>query len=624
MLDAVTRVISEADATGKFPSSEQLDRLVSLVKNGQQRLNTVSCIAENASAIVANTARALFLEQPYLTAPGGGAYTNRQMASCLRDLEIILRYIAYATLAGDISVLDDRCLNGLRETYEALSIPLDSMAVSICIMKFVAIKAVNHQTSLQENSVVGELSVYFDHTITSLGKPIDNAAANRALEKLENFKSRVSNSSSSINYDAWEPDTYMKWLSQDKLVQQLQKHNNITDPILFEESAIDFFESWKQMPPKLKRQVWREREVMAALYERLMSDWKHIEGLNSIAVAERIVENQAQLAGILVFGSPVSEDSYRRFNLPTHLEVKSSIKLLQKEETIPLLLEWMATPVRLSRDTADTETSVETLPSLITPLMQSGDSIAGCNHAGRVGIEREVTLTTFVIPRNSVALSDIRLLTVHHGFQAGYTEVHSCENNPSVKIGEIFYTSYIQEELAQKLDISLIKPTVPSQINPLLKWVPIVPKPPVILSRGMLVQMYGGVSGHQTGYVDYSGFMNFGPISSAIPYFTALIPSQPGDSGSLLVMGNGNGDPFVNAAIEGYTEEYLETVRFAMAGMLVEGSTVGTYLNMTIFRPISTIFQYFKVKAAYPGVESLVSTETFQSHTEDDKNSSTD
>ena len=48
--------------------------------------------------IVANAARALFAQQPQLIAPGGNAYTSRRMAACLRDMEIILRYVTYAVL----------------------------------------------------------------------------------------------------------------------------------------------------------------------------------------------------------------------------------------------------------------------------------------------------------------------------------------------------------------------------------------------------------------------------------------------------------------------------------------------------------------------------------------------
>ena len=120
MLDAFAKVVSQADAKGEFLSTEQLDALSNIVKEGNKRLDTVNRITGNASTIVSNAARALFEEQPQLIQPGGNAYTNRRMAACLRDMEIILRYVTYAALAGDSSVLDDRCLNGLRETYQAL------------------------------------------------------------------------------------------------------------------------------------------------------------------------------------------------------------------------------------------------------------------------------------------------------------------------------------------------------------------------------------------------------------------------------------------------------------------------------------------------------------------------
>ncbi|MFS8829227.1 phycocyanin subunit beta, partial [Synechococcus sp. R8-2] len=114
MQDAFTRVIAQADARGAFLSDQDFDRLAALVAEGNKRLDAVNRMTSNAAQIVTNAARSLFAQEPDLIAPGGNAYTNRRMAACLRDMEIILRYITYATLAGDSSVLEDRCLNGLR------------------------------------------------------------------------------------------------------------------------------------------------------------------------------------------------------------------------------------------------------------------------------------------------------------------------------------------------------------------------------------------------------------------------------------------------------------------------------------------------------------------------------
>ena len=123
MFDAFTKVVSQADARGEYLSGGQLDSLMAMASESNKRMDTVNRITSSSSSIVANAARSLFEEQPQLIAPGGNAYTSRRMAACLRDMEIILRYVTYAMFSGDASVLDDRCLNGLRETYLALGTP---------------------------------------------------------------------------------------------------------------------------------------------------------------------------------------------------------------------------------------------------------------------------------------------------------------------------------------------------------------------------------------------------------------------------------------------------------------------------------------------------------------------
>ena len=171
MLDAFAKVVSQADAKGEFLSAEQLDALTNLVKNGNKRLDAVNRITSNASTIVANAARALFDEQPQLIAPGGNAYTNRRMAACLRDMEIILRYVTYAALAGDSSVLDDRCLNGLRETYQALGVPGGSVAAGVQKMKEAAIKIANDPNGITQgdcSQLISELAGYFDRAASAV------------------------------------------------------------------------------------------------------------------------------------------------------------------------------------------------------------------------------------------------------------------------------------------------------------------------------------------------------------------------------------------------------------------------------------------------------------------------
>ncbi|WGV23626.1 phycocyanin subunit beta [Halotia branconii] len=171
MLDAFTKVVAQADTRGEYVSDTQIDALKNMVAEGTKRMDVVNRITSNSSAIVANAARGLFAEQPQLIAPGGNAYTNRRMAACLRDMEIILRYVTYAVFAGDASVLDDRCLNGLRETYVALGVPGSSVATGVSKMKEAAIAIANNPDGVTRgdcNSLMSELGSYFDRAASAV------------------------------------------------------------------------------------------------------------------------------------------------------------------------------------------------------------------------------------------------------------------------------------------------------------------------------------------------------------------------------------------------------------------------------------------------------------------------
>jgi len=172
MFDAFTRVVSQADARGEFLSTAQLDALGAMVNESNKRMDAVNRITSNSSAIVTNAARALFAEQPQLIAPGGNAYTSRRKAACSRDMEIILRYVTYSVFTGDASVLEDRCLNGLRETYLALGTPGASVAVGVQKMKDAAMAIVTDPSGITSgdcSALASEISGYFDRAASAVG-----------------------------------------------------------------------------------------------------------------------------------------------------------------------------------------------------------------------------------------------------------------------------------------------------------------------------------------------------------------------------------------------------------------------------------------------------------------------
>jgi phycocyanin beta chain len=94
------------------------------------------------------------------------------MAACLRDMEIILRYVTYAIFNGDASVLEDRCLNGLRETYLALGTPGASVATGVQKMKDAALSIVMDPSGITSgdcSALKSEIGSYFDRAASAVG-----------------------------------------------------------------------------------------------------------------------------------------------------------------------------------------------------------------------------------------------------------------------------------------------------------------------------------------------------------------------------------------------------------------------------------------------------------------------
>lgn len=135
MRDAVTSLIRNYDVTGRYLDRDAIDSLKSYFNTGMARVQAAAIINANAAAIVRQSGSRLFEELPELIRPGGNAYTTRRYAACLRDLDYYLRYASYALVAGDTDVLDERVLEGLRETYNSLGVPPGPTVYGIQIMK---------------------------------------------------------------------------------------------------------------------------------------------------------------------------------------------------------------------------------------------------------------------------------------------------------------------------------------------------------------------------------------------------------------------------------------------------------------------------------------------------------
>ena len=176
MLDAFSRVVTNADSKAAYVGGADLQALKKFTSEGNKRLDAVNSIVSNASCIVSDSVSGMICEQPNLISPTGNCYTNRRMAACLRDAEIILRYVSYALLSGDSSVLEDRCLNGLKETYASLGVPTKGNLRAVDIMKKCSVAFINGTASPKKGSVpsgdcsglASECAGYFDKVSSAI------------------------------------------------------------------------------------------------------------------------------------------------------------------------------------------------------------------------------------------------------------------------------------------------------------------------------------------------------------------------------------------------------------------------------------------------------------------------
>lgn len=166
MRDAVTKLIKSYDVTGRYLDRDAMDTLKTYFESGTSRITAAAIINANAASIVRQAGLQLFEQVPELIRPGGYAYTTRRYSACLRDMDYYLRYASYALVAADNNVLDERVLQGLRETYNSLGVPIGPTVVGIQIMKDM-VKAMVADTGLSDTSFVDQP---FDHLTRELSE----------------------------------------------------------------------------------------------------------------------------------------------------------------------------------------------------------------------------------------------------------------------------------------------------------------------------------------------------------------------------------------------------------------------------------------------------------------------
>lgn len=131
MQDAVTNILNRYDLIGKYLDKTAINEINDYFSTALTRIQAIKLINSQSSKIIKETATKLYEEQPELLRPGGNSYTTRRYAACLRDIEYYLRYASYALIAGSTDILDERVLDGLKDTYNSLNVPISPTVRSI-------------------------------------------------------------------------------------------------------------------------------------------------------------------------------------------------------------------------------------------------------------------------------------------------------------------------------------------------------------------------------------------------------------------------------------------------------------------------------------------------------------
>ena len=134
MRDAITGLIGRYDQLGRYLDRDAIDRISGYYDQAALRLAAVELINAEAAEIVREASQRLWQADPELLLPGGNAYTTRRWAACLRDMDYFLRYASYALVADDSTILNERVLNGLDDTYKSLGVPTGPTVRGIALL----------------------------------------------------------------------------------------------------------------------------------------------------------------------------------------------------------------------------------------------------------------------------------------------------------------------------------------------------------------------------------------------------------------------------------------------------------------------------------------------------------
>ena len=161
-----------------FEISNLLDKnfesIQEFVNTANSRLDAIISITNNSHAIAADAVTAMICENEDSLNSNNSINTTNKMSVCLRDGEIILRYVTYLLITNDDSILEKSCLKDLKNTYISLGVPIPNAIRVVELIRDATISDIKTTMNLTvENKIImsnliDETKIYFEKIVNLL------------------------------------------------------------------------------------------------------------------------------------------------------------------------------------------------------------------------------------------------------------------------------------------------------------------------------------------------------------------------------------------------------------------------------------------------------------------------
>ena len=154
-MSIVAKVIAQSDRAERFLSGAELTQLQDFFNGGTTRISAAQKLAANQQKIVDEGSKRFWAQCPNTPSNSGDP---QKTSLCQRDQGWYIRLVSYCVLAGNSKPLEDIGLDGMRDMYVSLRVPLPNLKLAMRCLKEVAMGLL----SSEEAALAGP---YFDQLI---------------------------------------------------------------------------------------------------------------------------------------------------------------------------------------------------------------------------------------------------------------------------------------------------------------------------------------------------------------------------------------------------------------------------------------------------------------------------